>query len=733
MNAQIHTNHLKKETSPYLLQHAHNPVDWYGWNDEALDKARTENKPILLSIGYSACHWCHVMAHESFEDAETAVLMNRLFVNIKVDREERPDLDRVYQLAHQVLAQRGGGWPLTVFLTPDDLTPFFAGTYFPRVPRYGMPSFKEVLQRVAEFYRDKQDALRQQNASLRDVFKRIQAETSAPPGELNALPLEAAYRALSKSFDPRFGGFGPAPKFPHPASLEFLLWKACDPQTDAETGKHSRRMLETTLTHMAEGGLYDQLGGGFCRYSVDEEWMIPHFEKMLYDNGPLLALYAQAAKFTPTPPLPLMGEGESRSGEQAAMDGSLGLSGKAGMRSLKGGEGDAKFPAHNLLFETVASRTADWIINEMQSPQGGYYSSLDADSEGHEGKYYVWDKDEIRKLLSDSEYAIFAPHYGLDQPPNFENHWHLHVQTGVKTIAGTLGTKESEVETLLDSARTKLLTVRQKRVRPGLDDKVLTAWNGLMIRGMAIAGRLLDEPRCTESAQRAVSFIRAHLWKDERLLATWRDGQAKLSAYLDDYAFLLDGILELLQARWDSELFSFARQLADALLKYFEDTQHGGFWFTANDQTTPLHRSKTFTDESLPAGNAIAAHALLRLGHLCAEPRYLDAAERTIKAAMPGISRYPEAHAAMLLALRDALEPPAMVLLRGKKVKLTEWQKVLSQKFDPRRIVLAIPDDAKNLSGLLAQCGPRGDICAYVCHGTQCSLPILAIGNLSGH
>ncbi|MGH9455648.1 MAG: thioredoxin domain-containing protein, partial [Terriglobia bacterium] len=298
MHDQIHTNHLIHETSPYLLQHAHNPVDWYGWNDAALARARAENKPILLSIGYSACHWCHVMAHESFEDAETAVLMNRLFVNIKVDREERPDLDRVYQLAHQILAQRGGGWPLTVFLTPDDLTPFFAGTYFPREPRYGMPAFKEVLAKVAKFYRDKQDALRKQNASLQDVFKRIGSETSVTAGELDGVPLENAYRVLSESFDPRFGGFGRAPKFPHPSSLEFLLWQSCDPKTDAETAKHCRRMLETTLTRMAKGGIYDQLGGGFCRYSVDEEWMIPHFEKMLYDNGPLLALYAQAAKFT---------------------------------------------------------------------------------------------------------------------------------------------------------------------------------------------------------------------------------------------------------------------------------------------------------------------------------------------------------------------------------------------------------------------------------------------------
>ncbi|MGB9430053.1 MAG: thioredoxin domain-containing protein [Gammaproteobacteria bacterium] len=745
MSDQTHTNNLIRETSPYLLQHAHNPVDWHPWSETALAKARTENKPILLSIGYSACHWCHVMAHESFENADTAALMNRLYVNIKVDREERPDLDRVYQLAHQILAQRGGGWPLTVFLTPDDLTPFFAGTYFPLAARYGMPAFKEVLERVAGFYRDHQEELRKQNAALKDVFKRIESETVRATGALDSAPLGSAYRALSESFDPRFGGFGGAPKFPHPASLEFLLWRACDPKTDAETAKHSREMLETTLTRMAEGGIYDQLGGGFCRYSVDEEWTIPHFEKMLYDNGPLLALYAQAAKFS-----------------------------------------------NSLLYENVARQTADWVINEMQSPQGGYYSSLDADSEGHEGKYYVWDREEVRRLLSTDEYAVLAPRYGLDRSPNFEGRWHLHVQQNIRNTATSLEVLEKiehpspaplpsrgegdsdflsptrgkenlnfpspkigkgtfsfpsptkgkaaisfpsplagegggEGEVLLQSARTKLLAARQNRVRPGLDDKILTSWNGLMIRGMALAGRLLDEPRYIESALRATDFIRAHLWKDDRLLATWRDAQAKLPAYLDDYAFLLDGILELVQAHWDSGLFDFTRKLADALLAHFEDKQHGGFWFTANDEPTPLHRSKSFSDESLPAGNAVAARALLRLGHLCAEPRYLSAAERTLKAAMSSMTRQPEAHTAMLLALRDALEPPTMVVLRGIPEKLAEWRKVLDQRFDPRRIVLAIPDDAGNLMGLLEQCALRGDICAYICRGTQCSLPITRI------
>ncbi|MDE2139174.1 MAG: thioredoxin domain-containing protein [Gammaproteobacteria bacterium] len=706
MNDESHTNALVHETSPYLLQHAHNPVDWNPWNDMVLAKAREEDKPILLSIGYSACHWCHVMAHESFEDADTAALMNRLFVNIKVDREERPDLDRVYQLAHQVLAQRGGGWPLTMFLAPDDLTPFFAGTYFPRAPRYGMPGFKEVLTRVAGFYREHRSELRQQNTALQNAVLRIAGETAAPAGELTGAPLQTAYRSLSESFDPRYGGFGRAPKFPHAPGLEFLLWRAADAHTDAQSASHSRTMLETTLTRMAQGGLYDQLGGGFCRYSTDAEWMIPHFEKMLYDNGPLLALYAQTAKFS--------------------------------------GDG---------FYAEIAQQTAEWVMTEIQAPQGGYYSSLDADSEGHEGKYYVWDKEEIRALLTADEYAIFAPHYGLDQAPNFEGHWHLHSQPASENTAmlpkesdasehsspshlpmggeGGRHKAAGEGRSLLKSACSKLLAARRKRVRPGLDDKVLTAWNGLMIRGMALAGRLLEEPRFVESARLATGFVRTHLCKNGRLLASWRDDRAKLPAYLDDYAFTLDGVLELVQAHWDSDLFAFVRQTADGLLALFEDQAHGGFWFTANDQEIPLYRPKTFGDESLPSGNAVAARALLRLGHLCAEPRYLDAAERTLRAALPAMNPYPEAHASMLLALQDALAPPTMVVVRGKADKLRAWNKQLDRKFDPRRIILAIPDNISDLTGLLAQCTPRRDVCAYVCRGTQCSLPIQTFEALS--
>ena len=683
MNEAQHTNKLAGETSPYLLQHAHNPVDWHAWNEAALALARTEDKPVLLSIGYAACHWCHVMAHESFEDADTAALMNRLFVNVKVDREERPDLDRIYQLAHQLLAQRGGGWPLTVFLTPDDLTPFFAGTYFPREPRYGMPPFKEVLTRVEQFYREHKQEIKDQKAQLQEAFASMDADDTTITEAMDAAPIGDALGALLKSFDPRDGGFGRAPKFPHTADLELLLHISVSPEVEQETRDTCRHMANLSLRRMAEGGIYDHLGGGFSRYAVDNAWSIPHFEKMLYDNGPLLLLYAQAFRLT--------------------------------------GDG---------LFRRTADETAAWVMREMQSGKGGYYSSLDADSEGHEGKFYVWDRDEVKSLLDEAEFRAFAGRYGLDDPANFEGSWQLRIALdAARRVPPPRVPPATEV--LLDAARAKLLQVRASRVHPGLDDKVLTAWNGLMIRGMAAAGRLLRREEYIDSAARATDFIRKHLWKDGRLYASWRAAEAKLPAYLDDHAFLLMGLLELLQAEWDSTRLAWARQIADAMLERFEDKERGGFWFTADDQPTPLFRPKTFSDESMPAGNALAARALISLGHLCAEPRYIDAAERTLRAAFPGMRQYPASHAAILLALEEMLAPPAMVVLRGEAEALVDWREELANQYDPRRLVLAIPADAKGLTGLLARCLPRGEACAYVCRGTTCSLPVTSIASLS--
>jgi uncharacterized protein YyaL (SSP411 family) len=675
-------NRLAGETSPYLLQHASNPVDWYPWGPEALEKARAEGKPILLSIGYSACHWCHVMAHESFEDEATAALMNELFVNVKVDREERPDLDRIYQTAHQMLTQRGGGWPLTMFLSPDDQRPFFGGTYFPPAPKYGMPSFQDLLKRVAQYYREHGDDVRRQGDALIEVFGQMQPP-SAMQAPLTRAPLATGRAALQRDFDGRFGGFGDAPKFPHPMNLEFLLrtWRATadDDQPDLQ----ALYMATLTLTRMAEGGLYDQVGGGFCRYSVDPYWMVPHFEKMLYDNGQLLAVSAQAAVAT----------------------------------------GDA-------LFRRVTQETADWILRDLANPAGAYYSTLDADSEGHEGKFYVWTPGEVRALLDEREYQVLARRFGLDREANFEGHWHLHAFEPLEKVAEEAGLTADEAESLLDSARAKLLAVRNRRVWPGRDEKILTSWNGLAIAGLAAAARALDRADYVDSAARAVEFLRAHCWFDGRLLAVHKDGRSRFPAYLDDHAFLAWGLLELLQARWHGPWLAWAVELAETMLERFEDREAGGFYFTADDHESLIHRPMTFGDDATPAGNGVAARVLLRLGYLLAEPRYLDAAERTLRAAWSLIERYPHGHTSLLMALDEFTEPPTIVVLRGAADDLAVWRAELDKLYEPRRLVLAVPADATGLPAALADKRPQAGTVAYVCRGTTCSAPLATLGEL---
>ncbi len=677
MSAAQPSNALAGETSPYLLQHAHNPVQWHPWSPEALDRARREDKPILLSIGYSACHWCHVMAHESFEDQNTAQVMNEHFVNVKVDREERPDLDKIYQLAHQLLAERPGGWPLTMFLTPDDQTPFFGGTYFPKTSRFGLPAFRELLPRVAAYYREHQDEIRQQSASLTQALADLDDLKADPGASIGPLPLDLARRQLQQSFDPVHGGFGQAPKFPHPTSLERLLRHYGATAIGGETDQPALDMATFTLRKMAHGGLYDQLGGGFCRYSTDEHWMIPHFEKMLYDNGQLLTLYSEAWE----------------------------LSGEA-------------------LFRRVAAETAEWVMREMQSPEGGYYSTLDADSEGEEGKFYAWSREQVQGLLSDEEYAVFSRRYGLDRQPNFEGKWHLHVFADAASLAGELELTHERVGELIAPAAKKLSPVREQRVRPGRDEKILTAWNGLMIKGMATAGRAFGHEEWLDSATRALDFIRSTLWRDGRLLATYKDGRAHLAAYLDDYAFLLDGILALLQARWREDDLRLAIALADVLLQSFEDEEDGGFYFTARDHERLIHRPKPLADEAVPAGNGVAAHALGRLGHLLGETRYLEAVERTLTAAWAAIERLPSAHNALLLAVEEHLYPPQTIVLRGQGSALADWQTRSTTGYAPRRMTLAIPSTAGNLPGVLAERKASNGIVAYVCEGYQCGPPI---------
>jgi len=683
MHSNTQANRLLNETSPYLQQHAYNPVDWYPWGEAALAKARQENKPILLSIGYSACHWCHVMAHESFEDAATAAVMNELFVNIKVDREERPDLDKIYQTAFQLLNQRGGGWPLNMFLTPDDQTPFIGITYMPKEPRYGLPAFTDFLRRLSEYYHAHPDEVRQQNSSLLQALRAGAPRQAVSGYTVNPAPLKQARDELLQSFDPDFGGFGQAPKFPHPPSLERLLRHWADSALAGEADTEARHALCHTLRKMASGGLYDQLGGGFCRYSVDAQWMIPHFEKMLYDNGPLLGLYSEAWQATGEP-----------------------------------------------LFKRIAAETGDWIMRDMQAPEGGYYSTLDADSEGEEGKFYLWTPEQVKALLDPSEYAVFVSRFGLDREPNFEGRWHLHIYREPAAIAERLKLDSTQVEQLLDSARAKLLPVRAQRVWPGRDEKILGSWNGLMIKGMATAGRLLERPDFIDSAERALDFVRTTLWRDGRLLATYKDGKAHLAAYLDDYAYLIDGVLALLQARWRDGELDFAVELAQVLLDHFQDARKGGFYFTADDHEALIQRPKPTYDDALPAGNGVAAQALIKLGHLLGTMPYLVAAERTLKWAWPSLERLPIACTALLHALEEYFYPSQIIILRGPGAALAPWQARCSRHYAPRRLTLAIPNEAGPLPGILAERSGANKVQAYVCSGTQCSPPLTELAAL---
>ncbi|MEE8093961.1 MAG: thioredoxin domain-containing protein [Gammaproteobacteria bacterium] len=666
-------NELANETSPYLLQHADNPVNWFAWNDKALQRARQQNKPILLSIGYSACHWCHVMAHECFEDEKTAKLMNSLFINIKVDREERPDLDKIYQSAHQLISRSPGGWPLTVFLTADGHLPIFTGTYFPR------EQFQKILTRIESFSRSHEGQIESQGRILQTALANLDPSSrSSGSAELTEEPLRLARKQLEESFDPEYAGFGGAPKFPHPTNIEALLstWRAT--AETAEPDLHARYMATLTLSRMATGGLYDQVGGGFYRYSVDQRWAIPHFEKMLYDNAALLAVY---------------GDGYAATGEA--------------------------------LFGRIAGETADWVIRDMQDPDGGYYSTLDADSEGQEGRFYLWTPAQLDELLTKKESKVAREHYGLNLDANFEGEaWHLHVAVPVDDLDA--GRSPGRATKALESARKKLLASRNSRVWPARDEKILASWNGLMIKAMARAARTLDRDDLADSASRSADFVHSQMWRDGRLLASFKDGRAQFPAYLDDYAFLADGLMELLQHRWRSDYLTFACQLVDVLLVRFDDP-NGGFFFTADDHEALIHRPKPYSDEATPSGNGIAARVLLRLGHLVGETRYIEAAERTLRAAWPALQEYPQAHGTLLQTLRAYLSPPEVIVMRGDPDTLVDWQRHANAGYNPGRMSFVIGSAEESLPGLLEERAPKGDAVAYVCEGTVCRAPVTSL------
>ena len=605
-------NRLAKETSPYLLMHAHNPVDWYPWGPEAFERARRENKPIFLSVGYASCHWCHVMERESFRDPEIAAFLNEHFISIKVDREERPDVDQIYMTALQVYnqltgSQRGGGWPMSMFLLPDG-RPFFGGTYFP--PRDGPRGvgFLSVLRRIHEVWRNEPDRLKQQAEQLTKITVATIDEQPAGPKQLPASEQIAARieEALFQEFDAEYGGFGYSevdpnrPKFPVPSNLLFLLdrWRR-------DRTERAKTMLTTTLAHMAGGGIHDQVGGGFHRYSTDRYWRVPHFEKMLYDNGQLATLYAEA------------------------------------------------FASFGRLSDRrTVERLVDFVLRELTSPEGAFYSSLGAETGGHEGAYYVWTRQEIEAALSDDQFQLVRAVYGLDQEPNFEGRYVLCWSAPPDEIAKSLGLDEATLFAQLDAAHKTLLEVRGRRERPRTDTKIVTAWNGLMIRGLADAGRVLKRPQYVQAAARAAEFVWSHLRQDDnRLLRSYAGGQAKWNAYLDDYAMLTDGLLALHQADGSARWLERAQQLADRQIDLFWDERRGGFFFTSDDHEALFARPKDPVDSALPSGNAVSAHNLIRLSRLLKRSDYRQRAEQTILALAWGFDRSPAAMPRMATAL----------------------------------------------------------------------------------
>jgi uncharacterized protein YyaL (SSP411 family) len=685
-------NRLINETSPYLLQHAHNPVDWYPWGEEALTKAKEKDKPIFLSIGYSACHWCHVMAHESFEDSETATIMNEHFVNIKVDREERPDLDSIYMEA--VVAMTGrGGWPMSVFLTPDG-KPFYGGTYFPPTNRYGMPSFRQVLVSIAEAYRDQRERIEQGGEQLKARVDQSPA-LRADPGALGPEILDLAYRQLESRFDSTYGGFGEAPKFPQPMNLEFLL------RYHHLTGESKALdMVDLTLTQMASGGIYDQIGGGFHRYSTDARWLVPHFEKMLYDNALLARVYLHAWQVTGRP-----------------------------------------------LYRRVVEETLDYVLREMTAKcpnnpyakqcdeAGGFFSAQDADSEGEEGRFFLWTPDQVKSILGDEEGEVFCRYFDVTQEGNFESESILNVKFDFSTAAAATHMDEGQFRRVIEQGRHKLYQAREKRVKPDRDEKVLTAWNGLMLAAFAEASQVLGREDYRSVAKCNAEFTLKELRHNGRLLRSWKSetpegkGQARFNAYLEDYAFYADGLLALYQATFTPRWFAEARALVDAILAHFADP-NGGFFDTSHDHEQLITRPKALQDNAIPSGNAVAADVLLRLAAYTGDEVYRRSAEEMLAALAPTMQQYPGGFSHWLSVLAFYLASPREIALIG--VPETEetgaMLDVVFGTYRPHQVVaLAAPGDevATSIIPILADRPQQNErTTAYVCQRFVCQTPV---------
>ncbi len=674
------TNRLAGETSPYLLQHAHNPVDWYPWGPEALAKARAEGKPIFLSVGYSACHWCHVMERESFENPEIASLMNEFFVNVKVDREERPDIDQIYMAAVQAITGQGG-WPMSVFLTPD-LKPFYGGTYFPPSDSRGMPGFPRVLSSVHKAWQERRDDILK---SASDLTAQLASLGEVPPstGSLNVRLLDQAFQKLARSFDPQHGGFGDAPKFPHPMDLKVLL------RHHARTGDdHALHMVRLTLEKMARGGIYDHLGGGFARYSTDDRWLVPHFEKMLYDNALLASVYVEAYQLTK--------EAE---------------------------------------FARVARETMDYVLGRMTDPEGGFHATEDADSEGVEGKYYVWSRAEIDEVLGSERGRTFAEVYDVTERGNWEHQNILNLPRSLAEAASKLGRDEAELRVELDEDRARLLEARERRVPPGKDTKVLTSWNGLMIAALADGSRALRDERYLDAANQAAGFLLDAMRGPEgRLLHSYKDGQAKFNAYLDDYACLIDGLTRLFEANGEPRWLDDALALSGVMLVEFLDHEKGGFYYTGTSHEALIARPKDIYDNATPSGNAMAATALLRLGALTGRDDLSAVGEATLRSMLAVIERAPAAAGQSLIALDFSLgKVREYAVVAGSDPE--EFRAVLEtigSRFLPHKVVAPAPgavseDFARRMPLLADRPSQNGRTTTYICERFTCQAPVLGV------
>ena len=685
-------NRLIKESSPYLLQHATNPIDWFPWSAEAFDKAKREDKPVFLSIGYSTCHWCHVMEHESFSDPEVAELLNRDFISIKVDREERPDIDHVYMTVTQTLTG-SGGWPNTIIMTPDK-KPFYAGTYFPKNSRWGRPGLMELLPQIAEVWRNDRKKV---NDSADQITRYIVSLGDTRPGsDLKRQTLDQAQAYFVQTYDPQYGGFGQSPKFPSAHQLSFLLRRYHHTQN-----QQTLAMVEKTLTQMRLGGIYDQLGFGFHRYSTDAQWLVPHFEKMLYDQAILIIAYTETYQAT-------------------------------GKRFYAG----------------VADEIIAYVLRDMTSAEGGFYSAEDADSEGIEGKFYMWTPGEIQKILGKEEADLFVKVFNLKKGGNFEDAGPghqidqniLHLQKTLPQLAKKLDISENQLHRRLEDSRRMLFHEREKRIHPFKDDKILTDWNGLMIAALAKAGAVLEKQKYTAAAVKAADFISQNLTDERgRLLKRYRNGKAGLSAHLNDYAFMVWGLLELYQATFETKYLKDAIELNQRMLSDFWDEQNGGLYMTANDSEKLLVRSKVIYDGAIPSGNSVAVFNMLRLGHITGNADYLKRTEQIIKSFSAEIAQHPAGYGQLMVALEFALNPNYEVVIVGEPRGKDSMSMLaaLRKPFLPEKVVLFRPADhdaATEVTRLAPYTQPmsaiNGQATAYVCQDFACKLPTTRIDQM---